>query len=77
MKFGFPRSIKIGPLWISLVFQSWKIRYLMGDFYGIFRNRQSVNGGRWGFYFLGIEFGSRNPGNRFGLLLAKLGLWRW
>lgn len=77
MKFRFPRSIKIGPLWLSLVPQYWKIRYLMRDTYGIFRNRPNVVGGRWGFYFLGIEFGSRNPGNRFGQLLAKLGLWRW
>lgn len=47
-----------------------------GWFY-IFRNRPDVKPGRWGFGILGFEFGSRNPGDKVGVLLKRLGLWPW
>lgn len=77
MKLRIPNSIKTGPLWISLDLEWWSVQFRRREKCGMFRNRPGIIGGRWGFYFLGVEFGSRNPGNRFGLLLAKLGLWRW
>lgn len=44
---------------------------------GIFKNRSGVIPGRWGFYILGFEFGSRNPGNPVGVWLKSAGLWPW
>ncbi len=44
---------------------------------GIFRNLPGVMPGRWGFYILGFEFGSRNPQNPFGVWLKDRGLWPW
>ena len=44
---------------------------------GIFRNDPWVKPGRWGFWLPGIEVGSRNPGNRFGCWLKRVGLWPW
>lgn len=43
----------------------------------IFRNRDGIRPGRWGFQILGFAFGSRNPGNWFGVLLKRIGLWPW
>lgn len=45
--------------------------------FGIFRNKPGVKPGRWGFYVLGFEVGSRNPGDPVGLLLKRWGLWPW
>jgi hypothetical protein len=42
-----------------------------------FRNRRGIVPGRWGFYVLGFEFGSRNSGNWFGVFLKRIGLWPW
>jgi hypothetical protein len=44
---------------------------------GIFRNLPGVIPGRWGWYFYGFEFGSRNPGDSVGLFLRRVGLWPW
>jgi hypothetical protein len=44
---------------------------------GIFRNSPYVIPGRWGFFILGFEFGSRQPGDRFGQWLKRNGLWPW
>ncbi len=44
---------------------------------GIFRNLPHVIPGRWGFYILGFEFGSRNPGDPIGVWLKNHGLWPW
>lgn len=44
---------------------------------GLFHNLPGVIPGRWGFYILGFEFGSRNPGNRVGVWLKSHGLWPW
>ena len=57
------------PLW-------WRYMWRERQFFGIFRNRPYIQG-RWGFYFLGFEFGSRHPGNRTGIWLKKHGLWPW
>jgi hypothetical protein len=43
---------------------------------GLFRNSPAVVPGRWGFYFYGFEFGSRNPGDPVGVWLKRLGIWR-
>lgn len=56
----------------------WMLRRAYGDArVGIFRNRPDVIPGRWGFFILGFEFGSREPGNGFGLWLRRKGLWPW
>lgn len=54
------------------------LRWTYGDArMGIFRNLPTVIPGRWGFFVLGFEFGSRNPGDKFGLWLRRAGLWPW
>lgn len=57
--------------------RGWRYHWVSRDYCGIFRNRDGVKPGRWGFYALGFEFGSRNPGHWFGVLLKKFGLWPW
>jgi hypothetical protein len=54
----------------------WKFMWHHGPI-GLFRNRKSVTPGRWGFYFFGIEFGSRNPGDKVGVWLKEHWLWPW
>ena len=44
---------------------------------GIFRNLPGVKPGRWGVFVLGLEIGSRNPGDPVGVWLKERGLWRW
>ncbi len=44
---------------------------------GIFRNLPHVAPGRWGFYILGFEFGSRSPRDKVGLWLKNHGVWPW
>lgn len=44
---------------------------------GLFRNLPHVKPGRWGFYVLGLEIGSRAPGDPVGLWLRQRGLWPW
>jgi hypothetical protein len=58
---------------------SWRYAWVMrrGGWFGIFRNRKEVVPGRWGFYFLGFEFGSRNPQDHVGVFLKRVGLWPW
>jgi hypothetical protein len=68
--------VRLGPIVISN-FSWWRFMYTTNNYCGLFRNRDGVLPGRWGFYVLGFEFGSRNPGNRFGVLLKRLGLWPW
>ena len=69
--------MKLGPIYISPVkywFDSAHHEF-WGTFY-IFRNRPDIVPGRWGFGIMGIfEFGSRNPGNKFGIFLKNIGLW--
>ncbi len=61
----------------------WRVwRWMLSNSYGerrvgIFRNLPYVIPGRWGFFILGFEFGSRNPGNRFGAWLKRIGLYPW
>jgi len=57
-------------------FRMWKFYYKQKDYGCLFHNLKSVRPGRWGFRILGLEFGNRNPGNWFGVLLIKLGLWK-
>lgn len=45
-------------------------RYL-GSRVGIFRNLPHVKPGRWGFYLLGFEVGSRNPQDPGGRLAHR------
>ena len=68
--------MKIGPVCISKP-GWWYYMWNRRDYYGLFRNSPNVQRGRWGFYVLGFEFGNRNPGGWFGLLLYRLGLWPW
>lgn len=72
------RDLTIGPLRISGNIGWWRFVWGMrkhDGICGLFRNRKEVIPGRWGFWFLGIEVGSRNPGNWFGVFLKRVGLW--
>lgn len=53
----------------------WRYLWLTGNYCGLFRNSKDVIPGRWGFYILGFEVGSRNPGDKFGCFLKRVGLW--
>jgi len=56
----------------------WMLSPKYGDSrIGIFRNLPHVIPGRWGCYVLGLEIGSRNPGDPVGLWLCRHGLWPW
>jgi hypothetical protein len=56
----------------------WKMKWRSpGDRVGIFRNKQHVGPGRWGFFVLGLEIGSRNPGDPVGMWLHRHGMWPW
>jgi hypothetical protein len=57
----------------------WKFMWRgpSSEWIGIFTNKPGVIPGRWGFYVLGFEFGSRNPQDRFGVWLKRIGLWPW
>jgi hypothetical protein len=68
--------MKLGPLTICEP-SWWRYMYRSKQWCGIFRNQPGVRPGRWGFYVLGLEFGSRQPGHWFGCLLKRLGLWPW
>ena len=71
--------------WIFYVapWPSWRLilsstpSYWNASRVGIFRNRKGIVPGRWGFYVLGFEVGSRRPGDRFGMWLKRVGLWPW
>ncbi len=68
--------MKIGPFSVSYnsIRYAWVMRSVNG-YCGIFRNMKTVIPGRWGFWILGFEFGSRNPGDKFGIWLKHVGLW--
>ncbi len=68
--------LKCGPISYS---HSWSLFLWRGgdETYGIFRNSREVIPGRWGWFFYGLEIGSRNPGNFFGVWLKRVGLWPW
>lgn len=68
--------MRIGPIQVCS-WQWWMFLWKLRNFAGIFRNHPDVVPGRWGFYILGLEIGSRNPGNKTGVLLKELGLWPW
>ena len=55
----------------------WLFMFRSGDYCGLFRNKPGIKPGRWGFYILGFEVGSRNPSDRFGVFLKRTGLWPW
>ena len=59
-----------------LPWRVWKCCWITGDYFGIFRNHPGIIPGRWGFYVFGFEIGNRNPGDRFGMWLKRIGLWR-
>ena len=65
------KYIKISP-WRWWVY-CWQSKHIAG----VFRNDPRVIPGRWGFYLLGLEVGSRNPGDPVGLFLIRNGLWPW
>ncbi len=68
--------IRVAPLWIwkALLFKRMNKRDRR---IGIFRNLPGVIPGRWGFFILGFEFGSRNPGDSIGVWLKNHGLYPW
>ena len=56
----------------------WMLRRNFSDRrIGLFRNLPEVIPGRWGFFILGFEVGSRNPGDRIGVFFKRPGLWKW
>lgn len=69
--------IHIAPWHIWKMMISTKPSWINEKRVGIFRNLPHVIPGRWGFFVLGFEFGSRNPGNRFGSWLKRIGVWSW
>lgn len=68
--------MKLGPIEINNR-QWWLMMWRSKSYCGIFRNKPGIIPGRWGFYVLGFEFGSRNPGNKFGQWLKRIGAWPW
>jgi hypothetical protein len=68
--------MRIGWLYFA-PWQEWKVMWRSRDWYGIFRNKPGINPGRWGFFVLGFEFGSRQPNHWFGRTLRLVGLWPW
>ncbi len=60
-----------------LPWRIWKYMWRHEKRVGLFKNLPGVIPGRWGFWIFGFEFGSRNPGNKFGSWLKYAGLWRW
>jgi hypothetical protein len=68
-------AIKLGPVTLCS-WRWWHYLWLDKSYYGLFRNKPGVIPGRWGFYILGFEFGSRQPGNKTGVFLKRFGLWR-
>lgn len=62
--------------WWSYV---WQTRKDKGDgaVCGLFKNLPHIMPGRWGFWILGFEVGSRNPRNKIGVWLKNHGLWPW
>ena len=69
--------MKLGPLSFSWRWSLFLYRGPVRDWYGLFRNGPGIIPGRWGFFALGLEFGSRNPGNRIGTWIKMVGLWPW
>lgn len=67
----------LGYLNISLNPHWWSFTWHTKCWIGVFRNSPEVIPGRWGFYFFGIEFGSRDPGDRVGVWLKNHYLWPW
>ncbi len=68
--------MKFGPIKICS-WGWWKFMWRETPRCGLFHNKPGVKPGRWGFYVLGFEFGSRQPGNWFGVFLKRVGLWPW
>ena len=68
--------MKLGWIYIAPPL-AWLVAWRSRERMGIFRNRDGVKPGRWGFYILGFEFGSRNPGHWMGRFLKWAGLWPW
>lgn len=68
--------LRVGPVTIC-PWRTWRYMWLSRNYCGLFRNSKQVRPGRWGFYIIGFEFGSRNPGNKFGVWLKQRGIWRW
>lgn len=70
--------MRIGWFWFLRDRVWWE---MMGSHFGVFRNLPHIVPGRWGFWIhfcgVGFEFGSRNPGHWFGLLLKRFGLYPW
>jgi hypothetical protein len=69
--------MKIGPVNFGSL-NAWQYAWIMREsvpMVYLLRNRKGVIPGRWGFVFLGFEFGSRNSDSKFGQWLHKVGLW--
>lgn len=62
-------------------FRHWRTLRGYASFMGgpyVFRNLDRVHPkGRWGGGLWGFEVGSRDPRNRFGIWLKRIGLWPW
>lgn len=75
-----------GYVWLgSWAWWRWMLSKTWADArIGIFRNNRASRGypsfgpgGRWGIFILGLEIGSRDPGDPLGCWLVDHGLWRW
>lgn len=66
-------SWRVWKLFLSRTPNFWNEKRI-----GIFRNiPDCAYRGRWGFYILGFEVGSRNHRDPLGMWLNRVGLWRW
>jgi hypothetical protein len=74
MRMGAEKTVQLGYIQVH-GYDWWRFMWLSGEYFGLFRNRKEVIPGRWGFYVLGFEFGSRNPGDHVGVWLKRNGLW--
>lgn len=68
--------VRLGYLRLSIRWSMFLLRSKSPKI-GLFRNSPHVVPGRWGFYVLGFEVGSRNPGDAVGKLLKRCWLWPW
>jgi hypothetical protein len=69
-------SIRLGYLTICN-YNWWRFMWKQGHYYGLFRNKEGILPGRWGFFILGFEVGSRMPQDPIGVWLRNHGLWPW
>jgi len=67
------RPWQLGYVYVGS-YTHWQVMWSSRKPCGWFLNSPEVRPGRWGFYVLAFEFGSRNPGDWIGVRLHRWGL---